>query len=140
MLSGRLYNSSSYCLDYSINYCDGLPSASLRAVVNDASLELVQASTIFGTNKEDSSVSLAIKRFGYPASIVFLMLTLAVFLAVPELRQESDFSNSGPTSEYGFSFIAGFAWQDGHKHRGQPDGRLPLPVHWHFPICVCVKV
>ena len=89
MVPGEYYAPSSYCLDNSINYCDGRPSASLRAVINDPALELVQASTIFGTNKEDSSVSLAIKRFGYPVSVLFLMLTLAVFLVVPELRQES---------------------------------------------------
>ncbi len=86
---GRFYGESDYCLDYSVDYCGGLPSASLRAVIDDPSLAQVTASAIFGTNKEDSPVSLAIKKVGYPVSIGFLVVTLAVFLVVPELRKES---------------------------------------------------
>ena len=83
----RLYPPSRFCLEYSINYCDGQPSADLRAVIDDAQLETVTASTIFGTNKEDSEVSKWLKWIGYPTSIIFLMITLVVFIVVRELRQ-----------------------------------------------------
>ncbi len=84
---GRVYSESEYCLDYSVDYCEGLPSASLRAIIDDPSLAKVTASAIFGTNKEDSTASLVIKRVGYPVSVGFLVITLAVFLVLPELRK-----------------------------------------------------
>ena len=85
--SDRLYPKTRFCLENAINYCDGMPSLHLRAIIDDSELESVTASTIFGTNKEDSEVSKWLKWIGYPISIIFLMITLMVFIVVRELRQ-----------------------------------------------------
>ncbi len=88
LFEGRRYEERRYCLDYCVEYCGGEPSPTLRAVIDDPSLEQVTASALFGSNKEDSAASLAIKRVGYPVSIAFLLVTLLVFLVVPDLRRD----------------------------------------------------
>eukprot|EP00095_Tigriopus_kingsejongensis_P008006 maker-scaffold269_size230758-snap-gene-1.37 protein:Tk08006 transcript:maker-scaffold269_size230758-snap-gene-1.37-mRNA-1 annotation:"related to histone acetyltransferase 3" len=85
---GKFYHPGQYCLDYSINYCEsGSTNLTIRAIVDDALLRQKGASTIFGTNKEDSRISLIIKQVGYPLSIAALILTLLTFLVVPDLRK-----------------------------------------------------
>ena len=86
-IADETYKSHEYCLDYSIDYCDGKPSPTIKAVIADPELKGQVATSIFGTNKEDSPFSLLMKRVGYPISILFLMLTLVIFIIVRDLRQ-----------------------------------------------------
>ncbi|XP_059098467.1 uncharacterized protein LOC131892660 [Tigriopus californicus] len=85
---GKVYSSNQYCLDNSINYCERGVVATLRAIVDDEELNRQGAGAIFGTNKEDSETSLYIKRVGYPISIICLLITLVIFVVVPELRKD----------------------------------------------------
>ncbi|XP_059078754.1 G-protein coupled receptor Mth-like isoform X2 [Tigriopus californicus] len=85
---GKLYSPKQYCLDNSINYCERGVVATLRAIVEDEELNRQGAGAIFGTNKEDSETSIYIKRVGYPISIICLLITLVIFVVVPELRKD----------------------------------------------------
>lgn len=85
---GKFYSPHQYCLDNSINFCERGVVATLRAIVDDEELTHQGATTIFGTNKEDDEISLYIKRLGYPVSIVGLLVTLGIFVVVPELRKD----------------------------------------------------
>jgi hypothetical protein len=67
--------------------CSRRPSAELRAIINDPDLKENKATAIFGTNKEDSVWSHFIKQVGYPLSAIFLVITLVVYIIVPELRR-----------------------------------------------------
>ena len=78
---------SDYCLDYTINYCNGAAIPTLKPIINDENLRLDVASTIYGTNKEDSSSSKLLKQIGYPISIAFLVLTLLFFIIDEDLTK-----------------------------------------------------
>ena len=76
-----------YCLDYTINYCSGTAIPILKAIINDENLKTDTASTIYGTNKEDSVESKTLKQVGYPMSIFFLVLTLLFFIIDEDLTK-----------------------------------------------------
>jgi len=57
-------------------------------VISDAGLRDDTAASLFGTPRADSPTSAAVKRLGYPVSIVFILLTLAIFGLLPELRRD----------------------------------------------------
>ena len=76
-----------YCLDYTINYCSGNLSPSIRPIINDPKLRQTAASTIFGTGKEDSESSKTLKQFGYPIGIFFLVFTLVCFVLDDDLTK-----------------------------------------------------
>ena len=76
-----------YCLDYTINYCNGTATPTLKPIINDPDLKLDKASTIFGTNKEDSYNSRLLKQIGYPISIFFLVLTMMFFIVDEDLTK-----------------------------------------------------
>ena len=76
-----------YCLDYTINYCNGTPTPTLKPIINDPNLKQDVASTIFGTNKEDSNNSKLLKKIGYPISIFFLLLTIMFFIFDEDLTK-----------------------------------------------------
>ena len=78
---------SDYCLDYTINYCSGTAIPTLKPIINDENLRSDVASTIYGTNKEDSSSSKLLKQIGYPISIAFLVLTLLFFIIDEDLTK-----------------------------------------------------
>ena len=77
---GKAYSPDQFCLDYTIDYCEGTISDKMRAIIQDPELARDSASTIFGTNKEDSKTSVLIKLIGYPISLFFLMMTVAILL------------------------------------------------------------
>ena len=83
----KIYEADEYCLDHTFNFCDGQPLDFLRAIIFDPDWGHERASTLFGTNKEDSNISSLMKRAGYPTSIFFLLLTLLVFMVIPDLRK-----------------------------------------------------
>ena len=76
-----------YCLDYTINYCSGNLSPSIKPIINDPKLRQTAASTIFGTGKEDSEGSKILKQFGYPIGIFFLVFTLVCFILDDDLTK-----------------------------------------------------
>jgi hypothetical protein len=43
--------SDNFCLDFSIDFCDGTPTSQLRAIIDDPGLAGDGVSSIFGTNK-----------------------------------------------------------------------------------------
>ena len=79
-----------FCLDFSIDYCNGTPSTQLRAIINNASLKSDRHSTIFGADASDSGGSKLLKQIGYPISIVALFLTVVIFFLVADLRKVSE--------------------------------------------------
>lgn len=76
-----------YCLDYTINYCSGILSPSIKPIINDPKLRQTTASTIFGTGKEDSEGSKTLKQLGYPIGICFLVFTLVCFILDDDLTK-----------------------------------------------------
>ena len=76
-----------YCLDYTINYCSGILSPSIKPIINDPNLRQTAASTIFGTGKEDSEGSKTLKQLGYPIGIFFLIFTLVCFILDDDLTK-----------------------------------------------------
>ena len=112
-LQGKMYSKGDYCLDYLVDYCSygGTSSVELRAIIRDAgkrkrgtyfsmnfkdyifsmAADYIEssgkASTIFGSSR-DSKASRLLKQIGYPASVLFLAATLAVFIVLPDLRRD----------------------------------------------------
>ena len=76
-----------YCLDYTIDYCSGTLSPSIKPIIDDPKLMQAAASTIFGTGKEDSEGSKTLKQFGYPIGIFFLVFTLVCFILDDDLTK-----------------------------------------------------
>jgi hypothetical protein len=54
------YTPDEFCLDYSIDYCDGTPTTQLRAIINDAGLKGV--TTMFGAATDDTAGSKLLKQ------------------------------------------------------------------------------
>ena len=78
---------SQYCLDYTIDYCSGETTTTIRAIINDKDYKQSFSTTIFGTGKEDSAASRRLKWVGYSISIFFLILTLLFFIIDADLRK-----------------------------------------------------
>ena len=51
-------------------------------------IESGKASTIFGSSRDSNKASRLLKQVGYPASVLFLAATLAVFVVLPDLRRD----------------------------------------------------
>ena len=88
-----------FCLDFSIDYCDGTPSTKLRAIINDESLKSDRFSTIFGADAADSGGAKLLKQVGYPISIVALFLTIVIFFLVSDLRKVNGSKVKGQSSK-----------------------------------------
>jgi hypothetical protein len=61
-LVAEFYTFRDFCLDFSIDYCDGTPTPHLRAIINDPDLMDEGASTIFGPTNRDSAGSRVLKQ------------------------------------------------------------------------------
>ena len=84
----RTYERQNFCLDFSIDYCLGSHTESLRAFIYDPTIDDKTASTIFGAARDDTD-SMTIKEVGYPVSIFFLLVTLFLFLHDKDLKKAS---------------------------------------------------
>ena len=124
-----------YCLDYTINYCSGILSPSIKPIINDPNLKPTSASTIFGTGKEDSEGSKALKQFGYPIGIFFLVFTLACFILDDDLTKVIVVYNINGCFTINFThttykiliwhyfvviILPGAAWKNGDLYRRVP--------------------
>ena len=78
-----------YCLDIVIDYCKGnLANRSIQAVINDRDLRRNHQATVYGSSSDNSTIR-TFKQFGYIVSIFFIMLTLAIYFVIKEVRSVS---------------------------------------------------
>ena len=71
----------------SVDYCES-PVPKLRAIINDEDLYHDGISTVLGSTIHEGPKMKMFKKVGFCISIFFLLLTIAMHLAVEEVRSE----------------------------------------------------
>ena len=84
---GKHYNYGQFCIDFFIDYCES-PDAKLRVYINDEELYKQGITSIFGSTNPEGQKMKLFKKVGFCISIFFLLLTIAMHLAVDEVRSE----------------------------------------------------
>ena len=83
----KLFFQGKYCLDIVLDYCEGaIPT--LRAVINDKELHGSHMTTVYGSSGDNTTIK-TFKKVGYIISIFFLLLTLAIYFVIKEVRTVS---------------------------------------------------
>ena len=83
------YFQNDFCLDISLNYCEGADmKPTLRAIISDQKLHGSKMATVYGSSSDNDTIRI-FKQVGYGISIFFLLLTLAIYFVIKEVRTVS---------------------------------------------------
>ena len=89
-ITGTFLLQDEYCFDVVLDYCKGnlTNQQNIRAVIRDKTLHASRQATVYGSSSDNSTVRI-FKQIGYIVSIFFLLLTLAIYLVIKEVRAVS---------------------------------------------------
>ena len=99
-----------------VDYCEG-GSLEFRAIIHDQELYGSKMTTVYGSGKDSTTIT-TFKQVGYVISIFFLLLTLAIYCVIKEVRVvtlNKHFFLSSMFFLTRFSYIQlGIEWENGH--------------------------
>ena len=67
-----------------VDYCEG-GTLEFRAIIHDKDLYGSKTTTVYGSGKDSTTIT-TFKQVGYVISIFFLLLTLAIYCVIKEVR------------------------------------------------------
>ena len=112
----------------------------LRAVISDQKLHGSKMATVYGSSSDNDTIRI-FKQVGYGISIFFLLLTLAIYFVIKEVRTVSfHLKNEVKVqnllkfllNNFNMYIILGIEWKDGNVYGNHLSMFLPVPTDQNF--------